>query len=152
MCCVCVCGGGLEGVLYRKERKLKRWSLRSWFFFLVIPKERGPRWYCQRFQLRIDERREKEEGRSIGGAKSGNNPPLMFKSHEVIIHLYKKRQRNKDKQGESLLLHNSSTREKQLCFLRPGARQLHGKALGSSLRNAVSSFNKCVETSWKSFW
>lgn len=51
----------------------------------------------------------------------------MFKSHEVIIHLYKKRQRNKDRQGESLLLHNSSTREKQLCFLRPGARQLHVK-------------------------
>lgn len=51
----------------------------------------------------------------------------MFKSHEVIIHLYKKRQRNKDKQGESLPLHNSSTREKQLCFLRPGARQLHVK-------------------------
>lgn len=32
----------------------------------------------------------------------------MFKSHEVIIHLYKKRQRNKDRQGEGLLLHNSS--------------------------------------------
>ena len=87
------------------------------------------------------------------GKKPWNNLSVVFRSHKVIIHLYKRRHWTKMNKVKRLLLHNARTGERN-SYNSTGLE--HDREIQSFRKYAMkcytSGFNKCLETSWKAFW
>lgn len=77
--------------------------------------------------------KKKEKKAHLLGGKSGNNQPLMFRSHEVIIHLYKRDRGTKTNKARAGF-YITASKVKEIALL-PQARSPRAKwkALGNRL-------------------